>query len=354
MLKKLLFVIALSPLVLNASNRGDIDLSCSKKSLQKSLSQETIDGHWSLIKTQSLPTGRHECDFVEHKGKFYLLGGRGIKNVDIFDPKTNTWQKAGKTPFEIHHFQAVSYNNAIYIVGAMTGKYPLEKPLENIWIYYPEKDLWVKDAGIPKNLRRGGAGTVVFKDKLYQICGITLGHTSGTTNIFNSYDFKTGEWERLTAAPHIRDHFFATIAKDKLYVLGGRNSSVHYKDNFNQFFLETEDAVDVYDFATNKWHTMKTSLPQPTAAAGVVATGEHIIYIGGEGDSPKAFSNTQCLDLATGKWSQLSKLNIGRHGCGAIFYDNKIYVAAGSDVRGGGNISSIEVFTIKDVGENRK
>ena len=183
--------------------------------------------NWEVIKANGTPTGRHESDFVEHKGKFYLLGGRGINNVDIFDPATNTWTKAGKTPFEIHHFQAISYKDAIYILGAMTGKYPVEKPVENIWIYYPKKDVWEKGDEIPEDLRRGGAGSILYQDKIYQACGITYGHTSGTTNVFNSYNLKTGEWERLTATPHIRDHIFATIANDKLYVIGGRNTSVH-------------------------------------------------------------------------------------------------------------------------------
>lgn len=119
---------------------------------------------------------------------------------------------------------------------------------------------------------------------------------------------------------------------------------IHHKNNFAQFFWKTEKAIDVYDFSTEKWYTLKATLPQPTAAAGIITMENKIIYIGGEGEAPKAYRNTQCFDVETEKWTQLSPLKIGRHGCGAILYKNKIYVAAGSGVRGGGNMTSIEVF----------
>jgi len=36
------------------------------------------------------------------------------------------------------------YGDAIYLLGALTGGYPKEKPIENIWIYFPESDNWKK------------------------------------------------------------------------------------------------------------------------------------------------------------------------------------------------------------------
>jgi len=303
------------------------------------------DYRWTIIDAKGEITGRHEDSFVEYKGKFFLLGGRGVNAVNVFDPETNMWTAKGKSPMEIHHFQAVVYNDAIYMAGAMTGGYPSEPPLENIWIYYPEKDKWEKGPQIPEGRRRGGAGTVIYKDKIYMACGIELGHTSGTNNYFDSYDLKTGEWKVLTKAPHIRDHFPAIVVGDKMYCIGGRNSSVHYKDNFGAFFNATEPSVDYYDFTEEKWYTMKEPLPFPTAAGGIVNADGKLIYMGGEGSQSQAYNQTQCLDLKTGKWSQLAPLFTGRHGSGAIWFNKKIYIAAGSSVQGGGNMTTIEVFS---------
>lgn len=303
------------------------------------------DYRWTSIETTGDVKARHENAFIEYKDKFYLLGGRGINPVNVFDPASSSWETKGKSPMEIHHFQAVVYGDAIYLVGAMTGGYPKEVPLEHIWIYYPEKDLWEEGEKIPSERRRGGAGAVIHGDKIYMVCGIEYGHTSGTNNYFDSYDLKTGKWEVLTKAPHVRDHFPAMVVDNKLYCVGGRNTSVHYEDNFGAFFGATVPWVDVYDFESEKWSTLKEKIPYPTAAGGLVEINKHLIYMGGEGSFPMAYNQTQSLDLESGKWNQLASLTTGRHGSGAILYKDQVYIAAGSPNKGGGNLNTIEVFS---------
>lgn len=308
--------------------------------------QNLKDYSWNILETKGDVVGRHENAFVEFKDKFYLIGGRGIKPVNVFDPATNTWETKGKTPLEFHHFQAVVYKDAIYLAGAMTGPYPKEVPCKHIWIYYPNQDKWEKGAEIPAEMQRGSVGAVIRDHKIYMACGIEYGHTSGTTNRFDSYDLETKQWESLTKAPHVRDHFSAIILKNSLYCIGGRNTSVHHKNNFGAFFTATIPFIDEYDFKTGKWYTHKNKIPVPTAAGGIVAIGNKIVYMGGEGMSRKAYAETQCLDIESGEWKLLAPLRIGRHGSNAIFYKNKIYFAAGSPKQGGGNMNSIEVFSI--------
>src|ERR1700755_870210 len=81
---------------------------------------KTKAGNWRIITAQDAPAKREDCGFVEVNKHFYLLGGRGIKTVDVFDPATNVWMHKGNTPMELHHFQAVTYKNKIYVVGGMT------------------------------------------------------------------------------------------------------------------------------------------------------------------------------------------------------------------------------------------
>lgn len=305
------------------------------------------DYTWTTIDAKGDVTARHESSMVLYKNKFYLLGGRGINPINIFNPKTNTWEAKSKTPIEMHHFQAVVYKDAIYVI-AMTGKYPKETPLDHIWLYYPEKDIWEKGPEIPKGRRRGGAGVSIYKDKLYITCGIDLGHTSGTNNNFDSYDLITGEWQVLTKAPHIRDHFSTIVIDDNLYCIGGRNTSFHYLERFSAFFEQTVPFVDVYSFIEKKWFTLNDTLPYPTAAGGLINFDNKIIYFGGEGKLKSAYNQTQCFDIKTGKWSLLAPLNVGRHGGGSVVFNDKIFTAAGSPNRGGGNMDSIEVFSLKN------
>lgn len=300
-----------------------------------------INGCWEEMSYRGEAVGRHESSFVEFEGRFYFLGGRGVMSVDVYDPTTNSWETRGKTPLEINHFQAVVYEDAIYSVCAMNGKYPIEEPLENVWIYHPSEDRWEEGDKIPAEYQRGGSGAVVYNGKIYIACGIDFGHTSGTNNLFSSYDPRTGEWETLTKAPHIRDHFAAIVHNDKLYCIGGRNSSLHYPGNAQAFFGAVVSEVDIYDFESERWVTSREPLPVPTAAGGVVSYGEYIIYMGGESSQDLAHSETQCLDTESGEWSQLSPMTLGLHGSGAILYNDAIYWMGGSYKRGGSNTSHL-------------
>ena len=105
---------------------------------------------WQIIQATGTPEKREDCGFVEVNGLFYLVGGRGIKPVDVFNPKINTWQHKQITPVELNHFQAVAYKNYIYVVGAMLGKFPHETPLGNIYIYDTKKDAWQKGPEMPE------------------------------------------------------------------------------------------------------------------------------------------------------------------------------------------------------------
>ena len=301
---------------------------------------------WQTLATIGLPTGRHETSLVECGGRFYMIGGRESQRIDRFDPQTRTWTKmAANTPL-IHHFQPVVWDNKIYMVGAMTGGYPTEPPMSHVQIYDPATDTWTQGHEIPQARRRGGAGSVVYDNKIYLACGITLGHTSGTNNWFDAYDPATGTWTALPDAPHIRDHFHAVVLEDKLYCIGGRNTSYRNPTNPKQsdFFGAVERAVDVYDFVTGTWSTLEQPLPYGSAAAGTAVLGGLIFYFGGETDAT-ALNRTQVLDPRTGIWYQVGTLKQGRHGSQAVVYQDRLYIAAGSPNRGGGNVTSTEMFS---------
>ncbi len=305
-------------------------------------------GSWSTLATNGEPTARHEASMVSINGKAYLLGGRGIKPVEEFDPSTNTWRKLGPTPLEMHHFQPVVYGDRVYVMTAMTGGYPRETPLETIYIWDPASDTWEKGPSIPEDRRRGGAGTVVHDGKIYIVAGIIDGHTSGTVPWLDEFDPETGEWRELPDAPRARDHFPAIAVDGRIYAVGGRNSSYHEQYNFTAFFRKVTREVDVYDFETGEWTTLNDPLPVGTAAGGLVELGGDIYYFGGESHEPIAHDLTQRLDLDTGRWADASPLKRGRHGGGAVVIDGTIYAAAGSGGRGGGpELSSTEAFTLE-------
>jgi len=303
-------------------------------------------GKWTTVETSdnSKPVARHEAAFVEAGGKFYLLGGRGMKPVNIYDPQNQTWSEGAMPPIEVHHFQPVVWKNNIYVLGALTGKYPGETPITHILIYHTQEDQWELGPEIPGSRNRGAAGVVLHKNKLYLICGIKDGHRGDHKKWLDVYNLKSRTWEQLLDAPRARDHFQAILAKGKIYLLGGRRTRTEGTP-----FGNTETAIDVYDIKSQAWSTLDAPLPTARAGNYAVKLGNEILVIGGESPAHEhAHPETEALNIQSHSWRTLSPMVNGRHGTGAILYKGRVYVASGSGNRGGGpELTSMEYFTME-------
>ena len=298
---------------------------------------------WQTLKTNGEPIPRHEASFVEANGKFYLLGGRRIQEVSIFNPETNTWTNGVKPPIELHHFQGVSYKGDIYVAGAQTGIYPREKSLPEMYVYRTATDRWEKGPSIPQDRVRGSAGAVVYKNKLFMVCGIIDGHWDGHVTWFDCYNLKTGKWEILPDAPRPRDHFNAVVCNNKLYLIGGRVTS----GSIGKGFELTVGEVDVFNFKTREWSTLANPIPTQRAGCTAISINRQIIIAGGESTKQQiAHNEVECLDTKTGNWSSLPSLNTGRHGTQLIWFKKKLYIASGCGSMGGQpELNTIECFS---------
>lgn len=289
------------------------------------------------------PFRRHEHAFVENQGKLYLIGGRGNKPVQIYDPETDLWEIGAEPPIEIHHMQLVSIGTKIYVLGAFTGNFPNETPVSSILIYETTNDTWNWSASIPENRRRGSAGVVVYQNEIYVISGIIDGHSSGWVTWVDKYNPSTGAWTILPDAPNARDHFHAALVDDKIVVAGGRRSGA------SGVFNATVGAVDVFDIGNNSWSTVN-NIPTKRAGCSVATIGREVLVIGGEsGTQFNAHDQVEAYHIDQNNWRTLDPLNQGRHGFQATKLGNKIYVAAGSIERGAneldyGEASYMEVY----------
>jgi hypothetical protein len=121
---------------------------------------------WDRAELSTAPTNRHEAAFAAVDDKFYLLGGRGQLPVDVYDPHAQTWQSVAPLPnnIEINHFQAVSLGGKLYAMGALTGPYPSEKAVSDIFVYDPTTNIWSTHVGeIPAERLRGASASVGFE-----------------------------------------------------------------------------------------------------------------------------------------------------------------------------------------------
>lgn len=318
--------------------------------IKANFTPNTLAGEWTYINNASscqalgnsgsCPQGRHEAAYVQAGEYFVLLGGREHgSNVNLYHPTTDTWTAGAALGFPLHHFQAMAHEGLVYVVGGMTGNFPNETPLDRIYIYDPLADAWHQGPIIPQNRRRGSAGSVVYQDKFYLIGGIQNGHTSGWVPWFDQFDPASNTWTALNDAPRSRDHFHASLKDGKLYAAGGRNTGL------TGYFSDNIAAVDVYDFNTQSWSTLANNLPRPVAAASTAIIGNELLVIGGEDTAATASNLTQALSLSDYNWRLLDSLNEGRHGTQAIVNNQKVYLASGSPVKGGGQLLTQEVFS---------
>ncbi|NNF32561.1 MAG: galactose oxidase [Saprospiraceae bacterium] len=302
------------------------------------------NGKWEELTTVdgSEPIKRHEAAFVKVGDKFYLVGGRRMNPVSIYHTKSNKWTTGAAPPIELHHFQPVVYGKDIYVLGALTGRYPGETPVPNIYIYETENNLWKKGPSIPVDRLRGGAGAVLMDDKIYMSCGIKDGHRGDHKKWLDAYNIKSGEWEILPDAPRPRDHFQSIIADNKLYNIAGRTTIAD--DNP---FKNTIGEVDVYDFSTQEWSTIEEPIPTQRAGNFALLLGDEILVFGGESFVQKpAHQEVEALHINTHTWSNLPPLPQGRHGTGAVLFNNKIYTASGCGNQGGSpELSDLWAFT---------
>jgi len=313
------------------------------------LAQDPADdatGTWeTLTPASGEAMERHENAYAKVGDRFYLIGGRGERPVQIYDPATGEWTTGATPPLSMHHFQAVPYDGKIYVLGAFNGGYPDETPIPNVYIYDPEADAWTQGPEIPADRRRGAAGAVAHDGLIYLVGGIQNGHIDGQVRWVDAFNPETGAWTQLADAPRFRDHFQVAVVDGTLYAAGGRRSS----QATGEVFQLTIPEVDVYDIATDTWTPLPPSGDLPTERAGTttVAVGRHVIVLGGEsGSQEPAHDDVEAFNPETGTWQSLAPMNTGRHGTQAIVHEGQIYVAAGSRTRGATEINSQERLTL--------
>ena len=288
---------------------------------------------WEILRSSdnTMPQPRHEAGYASLNGRFYLMGGRGDLSTSMYDVGQNRWTDLPGPPFQMHHLQPVVWEGKIYVVSALTGEYPSEDLVLNVYIFDPATNSWSVGDPIPPTRARGSAGVAVYNDKIYIAGGTINGHSGGFVNWFDEYDPATGNWVILPNAPHARDHFAGAVVDNKFIAASGRQTSQP------NFWENTVAPVDVFDFETGLWQTYGDDIPTERAATMVVGVDGHAVVIGGEADQFDAFDTVEAFNVATGEWATLPPLKIGRHGSGAVADSNYIYVSSGNITQGASN-----------------
>lgn len=278
---------------------------------------------------------RAENAYVEVGDKFYLIGGLAIsesiateKNVLEHDPVLDVWSYKGEAPERFHHFQAAEIDGLVYVCSAWISDNPFNTSNDFIYIYDPLEDSWVKGRPIPPSRKRGSSGTVAYNGKIYIAGGNEGGHGqhAQVKTLFDVYDPTTGSLDPLPDLPIGRDHVYASVLNDKLYMAAGRNTGQ------GGSLAATVATVDEFDFSTNTWTTLNGSIPTERSGCPVAIINNEVVVVGGEVYyDALALKKTEAFDPLSETWTVLSDMPTGVHASQAIVNNNVAYIAGGSE-----------------------
>ncbi|MBM3357935.1 MAG: hypothetical protein FJY54_09435 [Betaproteobacteria bacterium] len=197
-----------------------------------------------------MPTKRGSPVAVVHGGKIYVIGGasmhpgsketfihparphRAVDANEVYDPKTNTWEKRSPMPTARNHAAIGMVNNKIYVIGGRIGAAFITR--------------------------------------------------ASSVDIVEEYDPVTDQWGALKAAmPTARSAVAWGTYKGKIYVAGGEDQDSRRLSAFR--------AVEAYDPATNTWKILPSmQFPRHGLAGAFIGNRLHLV----SGDAQSASSGT--------------------------------------------------------------
>jgi N-acetylneuraminic acid mutarotase len=298
------------------------------------------DGAWNAVASMSLARARLGVGAVD--GMLYAVGGSDAlcttySALEAYHPASDTWAPKSPMPTARASFGTAVDNGLFYVIGGQAG---CGTPIFNtVEAYDPVTDAWNTLAPIPTE--RIVPGTGVIGGILYVVGGqnYTTGvDANGNLNTLEAYDPGTDTWTTKAPMPTARAYVGTAVYDNKLYVLGGMNST--------QGILNT---VEVYDPQNDSW---TTAAPMPTAEYGFnVAVVNGMFYLLDGVDSSDNFvSAVAVYNPAADTWSTLSPASVDTRYVGAAGVINgTVYAVGGLACGNGCPTAAVDAYTPPEV-----
>jgi len=282
-----------------------------------------------------LPTLRAEFAFTTYDDKIYLIGGfdkteSALDVVEVYDTKTNSWSTLSPLPEPIHHNTASAYDGKLYVAGGTQDQIPSyfglhlrEKTRAQsfFFIYDIEKDKWERGPDMPTP--RLALTSQAINGSVYVIGGANhfpypiIGADHEWYSVNEVYDIESGVWQKKAPMPTPRDHLQSTVIDGKIYVVGGRQTSLK----------TTVGANEVYDPITNKWEELEP-LPTPRGGLGVTNSNGTVFVFGGVAQENFNLDTVEQYIPNQG-WISRPPLPAALQGMATLSVAEKIYVMGG-------------------------
>jgi serine/threonine protein kinase/N-acetylneuraminic acid mutarotase len=197
----------------------------------------------------------------------------------------------------------------IWIAGGMLGH---SQTLDTVESYDPRTGAWQKHPPLPIPLHHATAAN--FRGEMIVIGGATDTVAEASNKVFALRD---GTWVELPNLGFARAAPSAAVVDDKLVVVGGQNDK------------QLVAATEVFD--GESW-TTAADLPTPREHLAAVSDGTYVYTVGGRAlTADENSSAVERFDPESGTWEQLADMPTARGSYGAALVDGRIVAVGGEE-----------------------
>lgn len=294
---------------------------------------------WQAV--SELPTQRRGFATAVVDGKVYLIGGTpfqnrrgpyGLSTVEVYDPKTNSWEQVADMPTSRTNAEVAVVNGTIYVCGGYNGidnRLINIKFLDIVEAYDPQTDTWMRKQGM--SVPRQDFGTGVVAGKIYSIGGYVHPldiepEAPWRIDLVEAYDPATDTWMKRAKIQRRRDGFGVGVVNNHIYTIGGRGWP---QVGPGGPFLKV---IEAYNPKINRWE-WKNEMPDLRLAFSTVVLNDAIYLIGGfiwQGRVPQYMATVDTYTPETEEWNSIPPMPTPVLPFGAAVVNGNIYVFGGT------------------------
>ena len=261
---------------------------------RKALCYRPSENIWYQLPNMLMEHQNHAA--MQYRDKVYIFSTCNQSGADFYIPSTNTWGA-----FQIQCASHVKKFCSLFTLHENTTLYALTEECfsrSNILLYDPVKCEWrVTVIRPPNKVHQCG---VADGYHLYMIGGCDSyrfwGNSGATTVLRIDIHVEKGNWEEVAPMNEGSYNAFGTAMNGKIYVAGGKQSSLVLK------------TCEMYDPATNEWQMMP-SLDVLRHSSSMVCFQGSLYVIGGFNNHSRELS-VEMFDTSTNKWIKRSTIPI--------------------------------------------
>jgi len=299
---------------------------------------------WSAGPDMPMADTRSVGVFFPANGKFYVMGGRDVNNVELpnpfeYDPASNSWTtKSATYPDGFTNNMACGVLNdsgTDYIYCAGGSNFATQTTSGRVFRYDPIADAITS---VASNFPPGDAGILpggftVFNNTLVTLGGFDIPNGVGTNQIWQFTPSPAGWVQKAAVLPVPLGYIPTTTIGSLIYTGGG-------VDITGGVLTDTTNAF-VYDPVADSISTI-TSIPDATSNTRAVNFCNQMYVLGGNFNAPT--NEVQIYDPVSDTWSVGIPFAIaGRNFAADTDGTNNIWKAGGYD-SGLAIIASMEIF----------